>query len=306
MSFAGELKKELCETDVRQSRRAFAECYGMAIASRAFDLDSVQLVTESERVAGRYAKLAKKLCGVTPEISDRVRSDGSKVYSVSITDPGERRKWLGLFGHDGGSGRRIRYENLPDESVIPDFMRGVYLACGSMSDPNKSYHLELAVPFSELSGELAALLGRLLARPKQVRRRGDYVLYYKESENIEDLLTFIGAPKRALEIMEIKVMKDVRNNVNRRTNCETANIDKTVAASARQVADIAFITEKYGMEFLPENLREIARLRLENPEMSLAELGAALDEPISRSGVNHRLERIAAIADELRGKGATD
>ncbi len=302
MSFAGNLKNELCRIEPAGHDCALAECYGMAITSRSFDASAVTLVTESRSVAERYATLTERICGVGLDVSARARSDGSNTYTVSAK-PDFVPALLALFGHAGNeTNRSVHLENIRREEMLSDFIRGVYLSCGSISDPNKSYHLELALPCFGLSREIAAILRGLLCEPKQVLRRGSYVLYYKESENIEDFLTFIGAPMRALEIMEIKVVKDVRNQVNRRTNCETANIDKTVAASSRQVTDIELIRERKGLEYLPENLREIARLRLENPEMSLSELGNALSDPISRSGVNHRLERIARIADELRAR----
>ncbi|MBQ2756066.1 MAG: DNA-binding protein WhiA [Oscillospiraceae bacterium] len=302
MSFAAELKKELCAEPLKRKEKMLAECYGMAIVSRGFDAGNISLVTENQGVAVRYAKLMERLLGVTAETVERERADGA-VYTVSLTEDADRAALLKLFGHSGKEpNRRINIQNIGGEENYADFLRGIYLSCGSISDPNKSYHIELAVPFLNLSKELALMLSQLLSMPKSVRRRGDYVLYYKESEHIEDFLTFIGAPMKALEIMEIKVVKDVRNKVNRRTNCETANIDKTVVASARQVADIRLICEKKGMEFLPENLRELAQLRLENPEMSLAELGSVLKKPISRSGVNHRLERLAEIAEDLREK----
>ena len=302
MSFAGDLKNELCLIEPADGNSAFAECYGIAITARSFDANAVALVTASLSGAERYAALAERVCGVSLTLSSRAKSGGANLYTVSAADP-DRARILSLFGYTGTEPvRRLRLDNLSREDTLSDFIRGAYLSCGSISDPNKSYHLELALPYLNLSREIAAMLGGLLCEPKQVRRRGDYLLYYKESENIEDFLTFIGAPMRALEIMEIKVVKDVRNQVNRRTNCETANIDKTVAASSRQVADIELIRERRGLEYLPENLRELAYLRLENPELSLSELGRALSDPISRSGVNHRLERISRIAAELRAK----
>lgn len=133
-------------------------------------------------------------------------------------------------------------------------------------------------------------------------RRNDYLLYYKESENIEDLLTYLGAPKSSLELMEVKIVKELRNRVNRATNCETANISKTVNAALSQIEDIRLIEASGGIGSLDEELRELARLRLQNPDMSLRELGQALTSPISRSGVNHRLRRISEYAAELRRK----
>ena len=141
-----------------------------------------------------------------------------------------------------------------------------------------------------------------LAEPKITVRRNDYILYYKESEHIEDLLTYIGAGKASLEMMEVKIVKELRNKVNRATNCETANITKVIDASMKQTQDIRLIAENGGLEALDEDLRELARLRMENPEMSLRELGENLSEKISRSGVNHRLKRIAQFAQEIRIK----
>ncbi len=132
------------------------------------------------------------------------------------------------------------------------------------------------------------------------------MLYYRESENIEDALTAAGAPKSAMELMEVKIVRDMRNKVNRVTNCETANIDKTVTASARQIADIEYLILSLGLEGLPEELREVAVKRMENPELSLRELLGTLSEPLSRSGLNHRLSRLSRMAEELRTRTQTD
>ena len=168
-----------------------------------------------------------------------------------------------------------------------------------MGDPERDYRAEFVVPARRLCDDLETFLGESLAPPKRTVRRNDYLLYYKESEHIEDLLTYIGAPKSSLELMEVKIVKEVRNKVNRATNCETANIGKTVAAAMGQVRAIQRIEATCGLGALDEELRELARLRLENPELSLRELGAALSSPISRSGVNHRLRRILEFAEEL-------
>lgn len=169
-----------------------------------------------------------------------------------------------------------------------------------MTDPEKNYLLEFTVYRAGLVEPLAALLEQVVGMPKFQLRRDQAVLYYRESENIEDALTAAGAPKSAMELMEVKIVRDMRNKVNRVTNCETANIDKTVTASARQIADIEYLILSLGLEGLPEELREVAVKRMENPELSLRELLGTLSEPLSRSGLNHRLSRLSRMAEELR------
>ena len=209
---------------------------------------------------------------------------------------------LSRFGCRAGEDpRRIDFAWVPEEEAAA-FLSGAFLACGAVSDPEKGYRVEFATQHQPLADDLAALLAEVLAPPKRTVRRNDYLLYYKESENIEDLLTYLGAPKSSLELMEVKIVKELRNRVNRATNCETANISKTVNAALAQIEDIRLIEASGGVGALDEELRELARLRLQNPDMSLRELGQALTSPISRSGVNHRLRRISEYAAELRKK----
>ncbi len=176
-------------------------------------------------------------------------------------------------------------------------MRGAFLSCGTVTDPQKDYHLEFSVAHRRLAQDLVTLLEEiegLRIQPSVTRRKGSYVVYIKGSEQIADLLTFMGAPSASMALMQAKMVKEVRNYVNRTTNFETANIDKTASASARQVAAIHGLEETVGLEQLPEDLREMAYLRLQNPDMSLRELGEALS--ISRSGANHRIQRLMELA----------
>ena len=151
-----------------------------------------------------------------------------------------------------------------------------------------------------LCRDLSTLIGEVLNQPKSTIRRGSYIVYYKESENIEDIITYIGAMMSSLEMMNIKIEKDIKNRVNRRMNCDNANMDKTLNASLQQVEDINFIFEKKDKSFLPEELLQVAELRLAHPEMSLRELCESVEPPLSRSGVNHRLKKIGEIANGLR------
>ena len=178
-------------------------------------------------------------------------------------------------------------------------LRWAFLACGAVGNPETGYHLEFSVPYYNLSRDLLALLRELGFGAKHVCRKGAHVVYFKESEQIEDCLTLMGAPNASLELMGVKMVKDIRNNANRVTNCESANIDKTVAAAAVHVEAVRKIEARGGLELLPEDLREAARPRLENPDMSLRELGEAMEPPLSRSGVNHRLLRIVEFAEKL-------
>lgn len=186
------------------------------------------------------------------------------------------------------------------------FTAGVFLACGSVNDPNKEYHLEFACPEEQLAQQLATLLGDIGVTAKTVLRRGQHIVYIKGSESIEDTLTFIGASQCTLELMNTKIYKDIRNKANRIANCDAANIDKVVKAAMKQIEDIKLIDHVLGIDTLSDELREVAQLRLDNIDMSLQEIGETLNEPISRSGVNHRFKKLAIIADEIRGGGGTN
>ena len=204
------------------------------------------------------------------------------------------------FGHSVSQVTlRVNRANVPGEEFSSAFVRGVFLSCGSVSDPMKSYHAEFCVSYKNLAADLCKILGEVTEcsfLPKTVLRSGNYIVYFKGSEQICDLLTYIGAPISAMEIMGTKAVKQVRNNINRRINGEMANIGKVASASARQIEAIKLIKQKQGLDTLPSDLREIAYLRLENPEMSLRDLGQNLNPPISRSGANHRIQRLLEYA----------
>jgi len=180
------------------------------------------------------------------------------------------------------------------------FLRGVFLTCGAVSDPGKNYHLELNIPDEKKAEALLTLITESGIVIKKSTRKNRPLLYIKESELISDFLTFIGAGVNSMEIMNAKILKEVRNNVNRAVNCDAANIEKTTRAAGRQIADIELIYKKKGADFLPPELKQIAELRLNNFDMSLKEIGEACEPRLSRSGVFHRLEKINNIAEKLR------
>lgn len=180
------------------------------------------------------------------------------------------------------------------------FLRGAFLTCGVLVNPEKEYHFEFKLEEEQLADELFSFLQAMGSPFKQTLRKEHFIVYLKGSEPIEDMLTLMGAPKAAMELMQVKLLKDLRNKVNRQTNCETANLDKTVKASVKQVDDIEWILQSRGELGIPEDLREVANIRLENPDASLAELAGLLPFGLSRSGLNHRLKRLSKIAEELR------
>ena len=268
--------------------------YGILFASR-FEGGRPVLQTENLELMHAAVELLR---AVFPEVHSEivilVKTSGS-LYTLKIKSGYEQIEQK--FGDFSGiSGEAV---NGGDEESGA-FLRGVFVSCGSVTDPNKEYHLELVLPENERSAALLDFITEHGMAVKATRRARRTVIYAKESELIEDFLTYIGAANHSLEIMQVKIVKDFRNRVNRSVNCESANLDKTVAASNRSVEDIEFIFSEMGADWLSPELRETARLRLENPEMSLSELCGLFPEPISRSGLNHRLKKLSKLAEDLR------
>jgi DNA-binding protein WhiA len=198
---------------------------------------------------------------------------------------------------------------MPDRVVEKDcckraYLRGIFMGGGSVSDPERSYHLELTLHNKKYGEALSEFLMQIYGlESKHIVRKNNYVLYFKDGDQIVDFLNIIGAHSALLNFENVRIVKQMRNNVNRLVNCETANLNKVVDAALRQVKDIELIIERRGIESLPDNLRAVAEMRLENPDLSLKELGEQLDPPVGKSGVNHRLRKIEAIAETIRENG---
>ena len=287
MSFSSEVKDELSRFRPANACCAAAEAYGLAECGHAFSPSAVSLQTENPVVAAIYRESLSRVCGL-PDGAWRDDARLSGIRIVSLPQERHRLRVLERFGHAAGEvSLRLNRANLECEECPAAYLRGAFLACGTVTNPSADYHMEFSIPHYPLSRDLLALMQELGFRARLVRRKGSQVVYLKESEQIEDALTLMGATGASLELMNVKMVKD------------NANIDKTVAASLAQAEAIRKIMEKQGLDGLPEELRELARLRLENPEMSLRELGEQLSEPLSRSGVNHRLHRIMELADKL-------
>lgn len=301
MTFSGNVKNELAGMPFGKRCCMRSEAYGMLLFAKSFTKDAVVLQTESAAVAQRFFNMIKKLTGVVPKIN----KGNGRVLLITVESASDRCRLLDFFGQGFNSTvLRINRANINAEceECARSFLRGCFFACGSVSNPSREYHFELAVTRKKLSEDLVTLLGESEVSLKLSVRKNSNILYLKDSESIEDVLTFMGAVNSALEIMNIKIYKDVRNRENRRNNCDIANISKTAAASLRHRKAIEYIESVTTLDKLPPDLKETAILRRDNPEMSLSELGNAANPRLTRSGVNRRLNKLLEYAENLKEK----
>ncbi len=305
MSFSSNTKRELCESAARKCCRK-AECYGLFLFGRSFSPAAVSLTTENLAVGRRAAELAAEATGAIMDVSSvKIRKKNAAAsYTVSAAGPGQAKKLFAALGHSAEEiSLRINLANLENECCRAAFLRGAFLACGTVASPERDYRLEFAVPHMNLAAGLATLIGdapELRLEPRVSRRRGAFVVYMKGGEHVADFLTLLGASDAAMELMQVRMLKEVRNKVNRRTNFETANIGKAASAAAHEVVAIERIRARGKGDALQEDLRELAALRMRYPELSLGELGQRLTPPLSRSGVHHRMRRILEFAEKLK------
>lgn len=316
MSFSSKVKEELYQTETQTRHCQLAELSAILQFSGKLRRKKngtknsffLEISTENSLVARKCFTLMKKAFNIDTSIT--VRQNGKQAKSVSylltiqkpqdVCDILMTLKWYEeLFEREK--------ENVLTHSLLlkgncckRSFLRGVYLTIGSMSDPEKSYHLEFVCQREEDARQLVAILKDFSLDAKIVLRKKYFVVYLKEGEGIVDLLNIMEAHIALMELENTRILKEMRNSINRRVNCEAANITKTVNASARQVEDILYIKEHYGFENLPDNLCEIAMVRLENPDATLKELGELLSPKVGKSGVNHRLRKLMEIAERLK------
>ncbi len=300
MSFASETKSELCRAGLSKPCCARAELYGILLFCNSFTSSGVRILTEHRGFLQRTEKLLKKAASLTP---DERRDEETGKLSLLVREPEKLAALCGLFGCEleRNPAHHVNLGVLEEDCCRASFLRGAFLAGGSMVNPSKSYHLELITGHYSVSREVAALLREMEFRPGSLRRSGNYVLYFKHSEAIEDLLTLLGAPMAALKLMNAKVEKEVLNSVNRRLNCDEANLDKTVNASQNQLAAIRRLREAGKLDSLSPKLREAAALREEHPELNLSQLGALAVPPVTKSTLNYRLKKIMELAGTENG-----
>lgn len=278
MSFSSKVKTELLSRISTGKHCKMAELSAMVYMSGTYENGVWQMDGDNEVLHEKIKKLMKLLA------LDVNTPEGREI--LKLTDRG------GYLSVD---------PMLVERSCCKQaFIRGAFLAIGSLTDPEKSYHFELVCDREEQAKLLLKLIHDFGLEPKMIQRKKYYVVYLKDGSMIVDLLNIMGAHVSLMDMENVRILKDMRNSVNRRVNCETANLNKVVHAAVKQMEDIAYIEQVKGFHFLPEHLREIAALRMEEPDTSLVELGKKLHPPIGKSGVNHRLKKISEIASELR------
>ncbi len=296
-SFSSQVKDELCAAEGMSDCCAMAQTYGLLLFGRSFSVSSICLVTEHAGVADAYEKALADTVGVRAK---REVSASGKI-TVTVENAGDRKKVIDFFGHsDRAVALRINFGNIADDCCFSAFFRGAFLSCGTITDPEKNYHLEFIVQYLKLSNDLVRIAQERGFSPKITVRKGNHVVYLKESIQIEDILTSMGATESSLEIMGVKIEKNMRNMINRKVNFETANIDRTVDAAITQIEAIKALSQSGRLDTLRPELKELALLRVENPESTLEELGKMLEKPVSRSGVCHRLNRLMQLAKETQ------
>ncbi len=303
MSFSFDTKNELCKLPVQRRCCAQAEAYGILLYCHTFNAREVRIITENPNFAARLPRLFSRafdLCfDRQPDIFPGAEASGKMVFQ--ITEQEKLDHIINLLGYEPRQSLalHINFAMVEEECCRASFLRGCFFAGGSITDPAKRYHLELTSSHLQASRELEVLLRENGYPPKSVGRNSSFVTYFKQSDQIEDFLTLIGAPVAAMRIMSAKLEKDLRNSVNRRLNCDSANLDKAVEAAQSQGAAIRRLEASGQLERLPDKLRETAALRLEYPELSLSELAETFDPPVTKSCLNHRLRKLVELAEGL-------
>ena len=294
-SFSQKTKEPLIAIENASPCCMRAELFGMLLFAGNITGTSLKIVTESEMVADKFCVLLKNLFGFSGE----PQKDG-KFYSVFCTEMGIVAKCLySLRLCENNIKFRITPEVIEKDCCKKAFLRGAFLGGGTVIDPNKNYNMEFLTRYELLTDDFLKFLSDLGFSFKKVKRKGSCVVYVKNSETICDMLSFLGSTASYMEYVNIKIEREVRNDFVRISNSETANMDKVFTASAEHIKAISLIDEKIGLSEIPEELSEIAKLRLQNRDLSLEKLGKLLNPPLSKSGVNHRMKRILKIAENL-------
>ena len=299
MSFSAAAKAEICRALPQKRCCALAECFGVLLFCNSFGADGIRVVTESPEFALALPKLFKRAFSMSFDLAPEPDAVGKLVFQ--ITDPGKLETVMHAYGFSPRSTLAL-HVNLPvveEDCCRASFLRGAFLAGGSVTDPVKGYHLEMATTHGSVARETYALMEEVLGfYPKSTARGGGQVLYIKQSEQISDLLTYLGAPVAAMGIMEARLEKELNNKVNRRCNCDDANTSKVVEAAQEQLSAIRILRERKLVEHLPQKLRQALTAREEHPEASLTELADMMEPPISKPAMNHRLKKLVELSKE--------
>ena len=313
MSFSSKVKEELSKECNSPRHCCIAEMAAIISMCGKVIFDEkdhvrIEIHTENVTVARKYFTLLKKTYNINTDVSIRHSSglNKNRSYILSVNDDETARKILmtcrlmkpfGVIEEDFSISDSLIIQR---ECCKRAFIRGAFLAAGSVSDPVKTYHFEIVCLSEAKAKQLQMIMETFNINARVIKRRKYFVVYVKDSSQVVDLLNIMGAYNALMDMENVRIVKDMRNNVNRKVNCETANINKTVSAAVKQIEDIRFIQMSSAFDELPESLQEMAELRVRYPEATLAELGQLLDTPVGKSGVNHRLKKISLFADELR------
>ncbi len=313
MTFSSKAKNELSRLEIDDRCCAIAELSAIIRMSGSIQINGIKeiklsFMTENAAIARRIFSLIKELYNVDIEVRVRRNTQLKKNnnYLVVVNNKDISEKIIeDLYFVEGEYSIFTPNYSIPKE-IIKDrcckraYIRGAFLGGGSVSNPEKSYHLEFVTSSKKHAEDLSELINEFDLNSKIIDRNENKVIYLKEADQIADLLNIIGAHQALLTMENIRIVKDIRNNTNRLVNCETANLSKTIDASVRQVEIIEYIDSQIGLSKLPNKLREIAEIRLENDDLSLKEIGELLNPPVGKSGVNHRFRKLEKVASDLR------
>ena len=313
MSFSRKVKEEMSRHEVLARHCQIAELAGIIGMCGRIKISEdnkyqIYIHTENIMVARKYQYLINKLYDTSIEVvvrNNRIKK--SNIYTVVVKDTIiackilQSVKLLDINGIDINEDLSIIYNTIIRNNCCKRaFLRGVFLANGSVSDPSKAYHFEITALTMEKACQIQYVISCFGIEAKIVQRKKYFVVYVKEGSQIVDLLNIMEAHTALMDFENVRILKEMRNTINRKVNCETANINKTVSAATKQIEEIMYIKKTIGFGDLPPNLEEIARVRIENPDLSLKDLGEILTKPIGKSGVNHRLKKLISIAQDLR------
>lgn len=306
MSFSSQVKEELSQQLSGARHCQLAELAAITALNGEVFVDavgdfSIRILTDNENVLRKYFTLLKKTFNIDAENFIDVSTN-----SLTLNDSYEAKRILSALKMIDDEGRVLRVQLVSPLLVQQScckrsFLRGAFLATGSVSDPNKSYHFEIVCTTERKAAQLVEIIESFDIEAKIVQRKKYHVVYIKEGSYIVDMLNVMEAHIALMDLENVRILKEISNSVNRQVNCETANLNKTIRAAVKQIEDIKYIEQTVGLDSLEPNLRELAYLRLDNSDMNLKDLGQLLSKPIGKSGVNHRLRKLSQIADEIRG-----
>lgn len=299
MSFSSNAKAELCRAKIDKKCCAVAECYGILLYCNTFSPKEIRIITASDAFAARLPRLFRRAFSLSFDVLPKEDAAGKR--SFLIRDRDKLGRIFAAFGAeiDGTLSHHVNFGVIEEDCDRAAFIRGAFLAGGSVTDPEKRYHLELATPHHSVSRESYSVLLELGFNARETQRGGNFLLYFKQADTIADFFTALGASTTALGVMTAKVEKEMRNTITRQINCDSANADKVVSAAQEQLDAIRRVAKAYGLDELPDGLKEAALLRITNPAASLADLAQLSCPKVTKSCLSHRLRKLTELAATL-------